>query len=150
MGRRALLKSLGVFCGSALSPAGLAAMAPTAVSPLSRFKLGAISDGFSQNFDEALEIMRGYGLSWVEIRNVFGVYNTEASPAQVQHRRVKILIMCFRTADLRRCNVNDRSSLGLGFWRTSAGSSIRNCCCRSSILLPRIESLEHICQIGCG
>jgi len=66
-------------------------MAPTAVSPLSRFKLGAISDGFSQNFDEALEIMRGYGLSWVEIRNVFGVYNTEASPAQVQHRRVKIL-----------------------------------------------------------
>ena len=149
MGRRALLKSLGVFCGSALSPAGLAAMAPTAVSPLSRFKLGAISDGFSQNFDEALEIMRGYGLSWVEIRNVFGVYNTEASPAQVQHRRVKILIMWFRTADLRRCNVNDRSSLG-------SGSGVRQRALNQELLLQikylaaENRILRAYCQIGCG
>jgi len=56
-----------------------------AQSPLSRFKLGAISDGFSQDFEEAFKIMRGYGLSWVEIRNVWGIYNTEASPAQIQH-----------------------------------------------------------------
>ncbi len=98
MDRRAFLKSLGMFCGSALSPAGFAAMAPTAVSPLSRFKLGAISDGFSQNFDEALEIMKGYGLSWVEIRNVFGVYNTEASPAQVQHLKESLDKYGFRVS----------------------------------------------------
>jgi sugar phosphate isomerase/epimerase len=34
--------------------------------------------------------MKGYGLSWVEIRNVWGVYNTEASPAQIQ--RMKSLL----------------------------------------------------------
>jgi len=34
--------------------------------------------------------MKGYGLSWVEIRQVFGVYNTEASPAQIQ--RLKDLL----------------------------------------------------------
>jgi sugar phosphate isomerase/epimerase len=28
--------------------------------------------------------MKSYGLSWVEIRQVFGLYNTEASPAQIQ------------------------------------------------------------------
>jgi len=55
-----------------------------ATEPLSRFKLGAISDGFSQDFEEALKIMRGYGLRWVEIRKVFGVYNIEASPQQIQ------------------------------------------------------------------
>lgn len=58
--------------------------------PVSRFKLGAISDGFSQNFDEALRVMRSYGLMWVEIRQVFGIYNTEASPAQV--RQMKDLV----------------------------------------------------------
>lgn len=59
-------------------------------TPLAGFKLGAISDGFSENFEEALKIMAGYGLSWVEIRKVFGVYNTETSPAQV--RRLKELL----------------------------------------------------------
>jgi sugar phosphate isomerase/epimerase len=52
--------------------------------------LGAISDGFSQDFEQALKIMKGYGLVWVEIRKVFDVYNTEATPAQVQ--RIKALI----------------------------------------------------------
>jgi sugar phosphate isomerase/epimerase len=73
-------------------------MAPTAVSLFSRFKLGPISDGFSRNFDEALEIMRGYGFTWVEIRNVFGVYNTETSPAQVQHLKESLDKYGFRVS----------------------------------------------------
>jgi sugar phosphate isomerase/epimerase len=82
MERRVFLKELGILSGAASFATGLVAEA--AASPLSRFKLGAISDGFSQDFDEALKIMKNYGLSWVEIRHVFGVYNTEANPAQIQ------------------------------------------------------------------
>jgi L-ribulose-5-phosphate 3-epimerase len=38
--------------------------------------------------------MKSYGLSWVEIRQVFGIYNTEASPAQIQ--RLKDLVDKYR------------------------------------------------------
>jgi sugar phosphate isomerase/epimerase len=79
MERRAFLKGLGILCCSSSFAASV-----------SRFKLGAISDGFSQDFEEALKIMKSYGLSWVEIREVFGVYNTEATPAQIQ--RIKDLL----------------------------------------------------------
>src|SRR5689334_18237541 len=84
MNRRAFWKRLGILSGSASLAAGVAKAAQMSVSPLSRFKLGAISDGFSENFEEALKIMKSYGLSWVEIRHVFGIYNTEASPAQIK------------------------------------------------------------------
>jgi sugar phosphate isomerase/epimerase len=87
MDRRAFLKSLGILCGSASFAARLTNAAAAMVSPPTRFKLGAISDGFSQDFEEALKTMNSYGLSWVEIRNVYGIYNTEASPAQI--RRLK-------------------------------------------------------------
>ena len=90
MNRRAFLKELGIACGSASFATELLHAAPTAASPLGRFKLGAISDGFSDDFEKALKIMKGYGLSWVEIRQVFGVYNTEASPAEV--KRLKDLV----------------------------------------------------------
>jgi sugar phosphate isomerase/epimerase len=90
MQRRAFLKSLGILYGSTSFATGVTDASGAATSPLSGFKLGAISDGFSQNFEEALQIMKGYGLSWVEIRKVFGVYNTEASPAQIQ--RLKDLV----------------------------------------------------------
>ncbi|MFL6354485.1 MAG: sugar phosphate isomerase/epimerase family protein [Bryobacteraceae bacterium] len=55
-----------------------------------QFKAGAISDGFSQDFGQALHVMKSYGLRWVEIRRVFGVYNTDASPAQI--RQIKELV----------------------------------------------------------
>ena len=91
MERRAFLRRLGILYGSASVAAGISAAAPTpTMSSLSRFKLGAISDGFSQDFGEALNIMKNFGLSWVEIRQVFGVYNTETSPAQIQ--RLKDLL----------------------------------------------------------
>jgi len=87
MNRRDLLKGLSIISGSACFGV---ALARAAQSPLDRFKLGAISDGFSQDFAEALKILKGYGLPWVEIRNVWGVYNTEATPAQIQ--RIKDLL----------------------------------------------------------
>src|SRR5437016_5235468 len=90
MDRRAFLKRAAILYGATSVAAGGRDASRNAISPLSRFKLGAISDGFSQDFDEALKIMKSYGLSWVEIREVFGVYNTEASPAQVQ--RLKDLL----------------------------------------------------------
>jgi len=90
MDRRTFLKKLGVFSSSIPLAAGATDAAQTARSPLSRFKLGAISDGFSQDFEQALKIMKSYGLAWVEIREVFGIYNTEATAAQIQ--RLKDLV----------------------------------------------------------
>jgi L-ribulose-5-phosphate 3-epimerase len=89
MNRRVFLNGLGGLYGSFSLAAGFG-QAASMVAPLERFKLGAISDGFSQDFDEALSIMKGYGLSWVEIRHVFGIYNTEASPAQIQQLKNSI------------------------------------------------------------
>ncbi len=78
---------MGALCSSCCIASGIANAAPAAASPLSRFNLAAISDGFSQDFEEALKIMQSYGLGWVEIRRVFGLYNTETSPAQIQKKK---------------------------------------------------------------
>lgn len=90
MRRRDFLKATGFLSGRFWLAMGADKFARSASSPLERFKVGAISDGFSQDFEEALKIMKSYGLSWVEIRNVWGIYNTEASPTQVQ--RIKDLL----------------------------------------------------------
>ena len=91
--RRDFLKSFVAASGARLLAGGLTSLAepiaPSA-SPLTRFKLGVISDEFSKDFEEALKTMKSYGLSWVEIRTVWGTYNTEASPEQVQ--RIKDLL----------------------------------------------------------
>jgi len=88
--RRHFLRQLGTIAGSTL-------LAPRARSaglfpalPQGGFKLGAISDGFSEDFEEALRIMKSYGLKWVEIRSIWGIYNMEASRAQIA--RVKELL----------------------------------------------------------
>jgi L-ribulose-5-phosphate 3-epimerase len=87
MNRRRFLGNLAVFSSSVWlgRPAAGATMTPP-----SQFKVGATSDGFSQNFEEALRVMKNYGLQWVEVRRVFGIYNTEASPAQI--RQMKELV----------------------------------------------------------
>ena len=98
MDRREFLKGLGGVCGStSFLTRRLDAFHATA-SPLSRFKLGAISDGFSQDFDEALKVMKGYGLSWVEIRGIYGIYNTQASPAQMQRVKDSLARYGFRVS----------------------------------------------------
>lgn len=89
--RRRFLQSAAALCGSALLGSEFAGATKPPSSPLRRFKLGAISDGFAQDFEEALKIMKGYGLRWVEIRNVWGIYNTEASSVQIA--RLKELLV---------------------------------------------------------
>ena len=89
MQRRAFLKNAGMFALSACAGSFRGFRTPAA-SPLRRFKLGVISDEFSQDFEEALKTMKQFGLEWVEIRTVWGAYNTEASPSQVQ--RIKELL----------------------------------------------------------
>ncbi len=84
MNRRAFLKGVGILGGQVWAAGNLVTLASPPHSPLKRFKVGAISDGFSQDFEEALKILKSYGLSWVEIRGVWGHYNTEATPAQIQ------------------------------------------------------------------
>ena len=86
MHRRHFLKTAALAVGAAYEARAWGSPQP-AVNP---FKLGAISDGFSQDFEKALKIMKGYGLSWVEIRGLWGKYNTEASPEEI--KRVKSLL----------------------------------------------------------
>ncbi len=87
MRRRTFLGTLGTIAGVPWVVKSLGQARVPTPSPLSRFKLGAISDEWSQDLEEALKAMKGYGLRWVEIRSVWGTYNTEASPEQL--RRVK-------------------------------------------------------------
>lgn len=90
MNRRSFLRGLAAVCSLGWLAREVASRGWTASLPLSRFKLGSISDEWSQDFEEALKMMKGYGLRWVEIRNVWGIYNTEATPEQL--RRLKDLL----------------------------------------------------------
>ncbi len=89
MKRRTFLKNSVLATGAAICAPGAQAWALPA-QPFGGFKLGAISDGFSPDLEEALKIMQGYGLSWVEIRAIWGKYNTEATPEEI--KRVKSLL----------------------------------------------------------
>jgi L-ribulose-5-phosphate 3-epimerase len=81
MDRRHFLHHFAGATGSVSLLRSAALMAP----PPKQFKLGAITDSFSQDFEEALTVMKSYGLQWVEIRHVYGIYNTDVSPAQLRH-----------------------------------------------------------------
>jgi sugar phosphate isomerase/epimerase len=96
MRRRAFLKNAALLSGASISGLKCRALpsifadaatggppGPSAAESKFRFKLGAISDGFSGDFEQALQIMKSYGLHWVEIREVWGKYNTEATPAEI-------------------------------------------------------------------
>jgi sugar phosphate isomerase/epimerase len=100
MKRRTFLKNFVLAAGAAICAPGAQAWGLPAEA-LGRFKLGAISDGFSQNLEVALKIMKGYGLSWVEIRALWGKYNTEATPEEI--KRVKQLLDQYRF----KCSVVD-------------------------------------------
>ncbi len=90
MRRRAFLKHMAALGGGGLATGGLSRLVVSASAPAERFRLGVISDELSQDFEEALKIMKGYGLRWVEIRTVWRTYNTEASPEQI--RRLQSLL----------------------------------------------------------
>jgi len=92
MQRRTFLKTVGMLPASACLGDFVesTAFGQPAAAPLNRFKLGVISDEFSEDFELALKTMKGFGLEWVEVRSVWGVYNTEATPEQL--RRIKDLL----------------------------------------------------------
>ena len=100
MNRRNFLKNAALLAGAAPLVQGAPVLGSTPLPPR-QFKLGAISDGFSPDFEKALQAMKGYGLSWVEIRDVWGTYNTEATPEQI--KRVKSLLDQYQF----RCSVVD-------------------------------------------
>jgi sugar phosphate isomerase/epimerase len=100
MNRRSFLKNAALLAGTAPLVQGAPLLGSTPLPPR-QFKLGAISDGFSKDFEKALQAMKGYGLSWVEIRDVWGTYNTEATPEQI--KRVKSLLDRYHF----RCSVVD-------------------------------------------
>ena len=90
LARRNFLKTVLAASAAGFVPGQTRGTTETAAA-LRIFKLGAISDGFSNDVEEALKVMKGYGLEWVEIRHIWGrVYNTEASPEQI--RRIRELL----------------------------------------------------------
>jgi len=89
MRRRGFLKDIGLLAMAGCVGEGDSRIGFSAQPP-SRSKLGAISDGFSADFEQALKTMNGYGLSWVEVRAVWGKYNTEATPEEIS--RIKRLL----------------------------------------------------------
>ena len=90
MNRRAFMRSAGFLRAAGWLAKDGAPLLGKITSPLERFKLAVVSDGLSQDFEAALRIMKSYSLSWVEIRSVWGKYNTEISPEQI--RRLKELL----------------------------------------------------------
>ncbi len=81
--RREIVKLLGGLCGAGLMAGGTDAAGQTVSPVLRRFKLGSISDEWSQDFEAALKGMKRYGLQWVEIRTLWDIYNTETTPEQL-------------------------------------------------------------------
>jgi sugar phosphate isomerase/epimerase len=100
MYRRTFLKNAALIAGAAHWVQGVPGLG-SSLLPSTPFKVGAISDGFSPDFEKALQLMKGYGLSWVEIREIWGKYNTEATPEEI--RRVKSLLEQYQF----RCSVVD-------------------------------------------
>lgn len=85
--RRGFIRRAGKLAGSVLLARDAGVLRAEAPSGLNRFNLGVISDGLSPDFETALQTMKNSGLSWVEIRKIWGRYNTEATPGEVQRVR---------------------------------------------------------------
>jgi L-ribulose-5-phosphate 3-epimerase len=67
--------------------AALASTLPVGAADVKQFKLGVITDEVTQNFEQALEWVKGYGLEWVELRFVWDKYVTEFTPDDVKRAR---------------------------------------------------------------
>lgn len=75
--RRFLRSTLGTL-------AALAAARPARGLPLSEFKLGIINSEICDDFEEALQFIKSYNLKWVEIKILWGKYNTAQDVATVK------------------------------------------------------------------
>jgi sugar phosphate isomerase/epimerase len=54
---------------------------------LSEFRLGVTSDEIDADVAVAVKFLRGFNLSWVEIRNIWGKYNTEQPVEKIREAR---------------------------------------------------------------
>ncbi|HTS67524.1 MAG TPA: sugar phosphate isomerase/epimerase family protein [Terriglobia bacterium] len=118
MDRRRFIQSAGTLAGAGWLLQGGASDFGAALEPPKQFKVAVISDGLSEDFETALKILKSYKIPWVEIRSVWGKYNTEASPEQI--RRLKELlsqyeIRCSQVdTALFKCTLPGTKTLGAG------------------------------------
>jgi len=118
MDRRAFLKSAGILAGTGWLMESGVRFPDATLEPPKQFKVAVISDGLSPDFETALKILKSYKVQWVEIRSVWGKYNTEASPEQIL--RLKGLldqyeIRCSQVdTALFKCTLPGTKTLGAG------------------------------------
>ena len=118
MNRRRFVTAAGVLAGTGWLMKSAADLYSAPASPPRQFKLAVISDGLSQDFETALKIVKSYEIKWVEIRAVWGKYNTEASPGQV--RRLRELLSAYEIScsqvdtALFKCTLPGTKTLGAG------------------------------------
>jgi sugar phosphate isomerase/epimerase len=67
--------------------AALLSALPAGAADVKRFKLGVITDEITQNFEQALQWAKGFGLGWVELRFVWEKYVTEFTPDDVKRAK---------------------------------------------------------------
>ena len=72
-----MLRNKSIRKPTRLAASGSSCFARALSPPPRQFKLGAISDGFSQDFEQALKIMKSYGLAWVEFEESLAFTITE-------------------------------------------------------------------------
>jgi sugar phosphate isomerase/epimerase len=107
-----------MFSGAAWLVDRTASFSFGTVSAPKQFKVAVISDGLSPDFETALKILKSYNVRWVEVRSVWGKYNTEVSPDQI--RRLKELlaqyeIRCSQVdTALFKCTLPGTKTLGAG------------------------------------
>ncbi len=92
--RRGFLKTLTLGSAAAALHDTLSSAAESSSPALSRFKLGSITDEWTQDFESALKAMTKGGLEWAEIRTEGGKYNTEASEDELT--KMKDLLVRYR------------------------------------------------------
>ena len=118
MNRREFVTTAGILAGASWLMENAAGLCYPPASPPKPFKLAVITDGLSQDFEAALKIVKSYKIEWVEIRAVWGKYNTEASPEQI--RRLKELLNAYEIrcsqvdTALFKCTLPGTKTLGAG------------------------------------
>lgn len=60
---------------------------PLAAIPLAQIKLGVTTDEIDEDVLTAIRFLHGYGLSWAEVRNIWGKYNTSQPIEKIREAR---------------------------------------------------------------
>jgi len=102
--RRGVLASLGLAGAAAMVPAALrAALAPQAQSGAGSqlFRLAVINDEITQDFEQGCRIAsHDFGLSWIELRSMWGKSATALDDKQVEEARKILTNYKLRVTDL--------------------------------------------------